>query len=256
MNFFFGVKSKDIKSRLIIPRFQNKNETNSQYSLFRVDISNGRWQFTQMIECEINEHFFKLQDDDLDNKKIYCLTNQHEIKKMKINNFKKLLPLNNFTITSPAYRANLELSLHKGGFSSYQSEYPFSMIKKKGNILSPINSLTNINANENILFFKNIYELPINEEFEILLVNVKKKTIIEKFKVYTNMTNEIKILKDYIGPDIYFYSKNYIGIPIFMSINNKHISLEHTHPPHEYILSEDKYKIISKKKKEINDFIN
>ena len=60
MNFFFGVKNKDIKSRLIIPRFQNKNEKNTQYSLFRADISNGHWQFTKMIECEITEHFFKL----------------------------------------------------------------------------------------------------------------------------------------------------------------------------------------------------
>ena len=51
------------------------------------------------------------------------------------------------------------------------------------------------------------------------------------------------------------YSRN-IGIPIFCSIKNKHISLEHTHPPHTYIMSEDKFKIVSELKKEFSEIIH
>ena len=43
---------------------------------------------------------------------------------------------------------------------------------------------------------------------------------------------------------------------MFVSYNNNDISFEHTHPPHEYILSEDKFKTISELKKEINAIIN
>ena len=41
-----------------------------------------------------------------------------------------------------------------------------------------------------------------------------------------------------------------------MSTNQGHISFEHTHPPHEYILSNNKYKKVSEIKNEINEIIN
>ena len=40
-------------------------------------------------------------------------------------------------------------------------------------------------------------------------------------------------------------------IPLYVSINNNHISFEHTHPPHEYILSDDKYIKITDLKKNL-----
>ena len=46
-------------------------------------------------------------------------------------NDKKLEDFNNFTNTRPAFRANFKIYLDQGGFSSYQSEYPYSMITKK-----------------------------------------------------------------------------------------------------------------------------
>ena len=47
----------------------------------------------------------------------------------------KLKNFNNFTDTSPAFRANLKIYLDKGGFSSYQSEYPYNMITKRGSVV-------------------------------------------------------------------------------------------------------------------------
>ena len=43
---------------------------------------------------------------------------------------------------------------------------------------------------------------------------------------------------------------------MFVSIKNKHVSLEHTHPPHEYILSKNSFKKIAELKNEINEIIN
>ena len=63
-----------------------------------------------------------------------------------------LLNLNNFTDTDPAFRANLKIYNFKGGFSSYQSDYPYEMIVKKGNILSGLRFLTNKDS-KNIIFF-------------------------------------------------------------------------------------------------------
>lgn len=174
---------------------------------------------------------------------------------MDKNQFTKLISFNNFTETSPAFRANLEISIINGGFSSYQSDYPYSMIEKKGNVLSSINSLANSLAETNRIYFKNIYELPINKEFDIFFVDIDKRKVLKKVKALTNKTNEIEIEKKYIKPNIYLFSDKYIGIPIYVSIDNNHISMEHTHPPHEYILSKDRFRIVSDKKNEIYEII-
>ena len=79
-------------------------------------------------------------------------TTKEEILELEKNNHSRLLNLNNYTDTSPAFRANLQVSIKGGGFSSYQSEYPFDMVTKKGSILSSLSSLCNRSADENIIF--------------------------------------------------------------------------------------------------------
>ena len=255
MNFFFGIESKFFRSRLLIPRFQNKNKKNTKYSLYELSINNSLWVINKKDEYIFNKDFYRIEDNKIDNDKFYFLSNDIEIEKNYKNNFKKLISLNNYTHTSPAFRANLEISIINGGFSSYQSEYPFSMVEKKGNVLSSINSLANSEADINRIYFRNIYEFPINKEFYVYIVDIYKKEIIAKKLAFTNKTNEIEIEHNYIKPNIYLFSTEYIGIPIYVSISNKHVSMEHTHPPHEYILSNDKFKVVSNKKKEIYEII-
>jgi hypothetical protein len=72
----------------------------------------------------------------------------------------------------------------------------------------------------------------------------------------TNNTNIIDIDKDLIKPEIFFFTVKYLGIPIFLSLKKKHLSFEHTHPPHSYIYSENKFELISKIKKEFNEIVN
>ena len=130
------------------------------------------------------------------------------------------------------------------------------MTTKKGSILSPLSSLCNRSADENIIFFKNIYELPIQDEFGVFFVNLKTKRVLKREVAVTNFLNEIIVEKEFIKPEVFLFTDKYIGVPIYCSIKNKHISLEHTHPPHAYILSEDKFRIISEIKKEFSEIIN
>ena len=43
---------------------------------------------------------------------------------------------------------------------------------------------------------------------------------------------------------------------MYVSLRDKHVSFEHTHPPHEYILSNNKHKKIKDLKEDINEIIN
>ena len=83
--------------------------------------------------------------------------------------------MSNFTETFPEFRANLNIYLKGGGFSSYQSEYPFNMINKNGTILTPISTLLNINADKNYLIFKNIFFKPLQKKFPASFIDIKEK---------------------------------------------------------------------------------
>ena len=256
MNFFFGVKNSIIDSKLTIPRFKNSNPTKKEYMIFQLEIRNKRWEINNLRDVELNRDFYKIDSNQIDNGNIFFLATQDEIQEFKKNDYAKLINLNNYTDTSPSFRANLQVSIKGGGFSSYQSEYPFSMTTKKGSILSPLSSLFNRSADTNIIFFKNIYELPIQDKFGIFFVNLKTKKVLKKEVVLTNFLNEIIVDKEFIKPEVFLFTDKYLGVPIFCSIQSNHVSFEHTHPPHEYIISENKFKVVSELKKEFNEIIN
>ena len=140
MNFFFGIKSLNVDSKLTIPRFKNSHPTRPEYKVFQLKINNQRWEVNNLIDEELNKDFFKIDGNLIDNGSIFCLATQEEILDFKNNHYSKLINFNNYTDTSPSFRANLQVSIKDGGFSSYQSEYPFSMVTKKGSILSPLSS--------------------------------------------------------------------------------------------------------------------
>ena len=252
MNYFFGIHNSDFRSELQIPLFQNRNGKSSELLLYKASIHNNEWKIEQINNRKINKDFYILNSEDISNSTIFFLDSPKDLN-CKIN---KLKNFNTFTETSPAYRANLKIILKNGGFSSYQSEYPFSMIEKKGSILSSVCSLANKEADKNFIFIKNIYAEPIIENFNLYLVDIVTKKIEEKFEVKTNYTNCIELKNSMIKPEIFLISKGYLGIPMYVSIKKNHVSFEHTHPPHEYILSNNKFEIISNLKKEINEIIN
>ncbi len=141
------------------------------------------------------------------------------------------------------------------GFSSYQSEYPFKMIQKKGSILSSIYTLTNVDADQNILILRNIYKKPIKEKFNGYIININTKKILKKIELLTNQANYIELSKNLISPENYFYTDRFLGIPLFLVRKKDDLSLEHTHPLHEYILDKKKYDLVSKIKKKFYEII-
>lgn len=254
MNFFFGFSNSQFKSNLTIPKFQNNSKKTDKYFPFELTIKNENWIVNKSDYIE-DENFFFLKKNSINNDKIFFLSNYQEVENFKLNS-KKLTKLNNFTDTIPVkFRSNFRISYKNLGFSSYQSEYPYEMTQKKGSVLSPIYSLLNSEADENYILFRNIYENPIKQIFKLYLVDVKLKKILNTFKIYSNYSNLINVEKKYINENTYLLTDIFIGIPIFISLKNNHLSMEHTHPPHHYILSDDKFKTITKLKTDIKNAI-
>ena len=253
MNFFYGINNNIFKSKLQIPIFKNRDLKKSKLKLFKIYPENNQWVLKEISNKKINDYFFVLKNEDIINNEIYFLADNsifNEFDKQKLKNF------NNYTDTIPAYRANFEINLKEGGFSSYQSEYPYSMTTKKGTILSSISSIANTDADKNYVLIKNIFEQPIEENFKVYLVNYKNRSIEEKFQIKTNHTNCIEINNKLIKPEIFLVTEKYLGIPMYVSVKNNFLSFEHTHPPHEYILSDNKFLKVANLKKEINEIIN
>jgi len=254
MNFFFGISNKIFDSNLTIPKFQNNGFKSKNYYPLEAYINEQQWYYQKTNFTE-NEDFFFIEKKHINNEKIFFLSNENEVFDKKYDN-SKLQSFNTYTKTSPVnFRCNLRISYNDTGFSSYQSEYPFEMVKKKGNILSPLSILLNNEADQNFLFFRNIYSEPIKKFFKIFFYNLKTKTIVNSTQALTNESNLINIDKEYINDDIYIFSDEFLGIPIFISLKNNHLSMEHTHPPHHYILSENKFTTITKLKNEIKNQI-
>lgn len=253
MNYFFGINNNLFKSEIQIPIFQNRNLKKKSLKLFKTYPNNNKWVLKEIYNKKINDYFFILKDKDILNNEIFFLADESiydQFDEKKLKNF------NNFTDTSPAYRANFKIYLNNGGFSSYQSEYPYSMTLKKGTILSSVSSIANYDADENYILIKNIFHEPIQENFNAYLVNYKNKTVELKFKIKTNYTNCLKINKKHINSDVFLVTDNFLGIPMYVSLKNNFLSFEHTHPPHEYILSNNRFTKVSDLKKEINEIIS
>lgn len=257
MNYFFGIKSKYIDCEIKIPTFKNNGERIRNPILISCEIKNDKW-FLKRLEINLKNDFFVIGNHQIDNEKIFFIDDGKFFKETNIEKgifLNEIQDFNCLTDTEPQFRCNLKI-YNNSGFSSYQSEYPFKMINRSGNILSPIFPLLNKDSKNNLIFLKNIYFKPICEKFDVYLVDIKKMTIIDKYLAVTNKTNEIEIDYQLIKEDHYIFSKNFIGIPIYVSIHNNAISMEHTHPPHHYIISNDKYKTVSKLKKKINEIVN
>ena len=256
MNIFFPLKYKEIKCEITISKFRNADfNSNNEYSLYGAKIIEDRW-FYYKKKCNEDKNFFVLKNEDIDEEENYFLTNDKEIELKHKNNFNFLVDLNDFSDTSPEFRCNLKIYNSDGGFSSYQSEYPYKMSEKSGSILSPLYSLLNVEADENYIFFKNINILPKQNSSNLYLVDIKNKNLVDKYKVFSNKLNIIKINSDIIKPNMYLFTESIIGIPIYVSIKDKHISMEHTHPPHVYLWGNDKFRHIKNLKEKINEIVH
>ncbi len=251
MSFLFGINNETLNSKLQIARFVDKEKDLKKYSnlkLFKCYPHNNSWKVEKVENNKKNDFFYILDSDDISNKDVFFLARQETLVNFNSEN------LENYN-TGWIARANLKIYLKKGGFSSYQADYPFDLATKKGSVISSINSLINDNADINYIFFRNIFHKPIENKFKAYLVDYKNKKILTEYELKTNNSNFIEIKKKYIKDGIFFSTQDYLGIPLYVSIKNNFLSFEHTHPYHSYTFGKDKYSIASNLKKEINEII-
>ena len=246
MVYFFGFTTSSFSNKLTIPKFTNKGSYRD-VRLFRIFISNGKWVIS-LITNEFNfyedENFFHISN--IDNYSILSLLTLEEAKNFDEN---ELLNISKFTKTHPAFRANLKISLNGGGYSSYQHEYPFQMTKIKGGIVSSIFSILDLKAEKNYIVLRNIFFKPKNDFYSVFLLDKNSDKILKEFKVETNKSNILEIQKEYISPSVSLITNQFLGIPIYLNqYEDGMISIEHTHPPHSYILGPNKNEIIEKYK--------
>ena len=87
------------------------------------------------------------------------------------------------------------------------------------------------------------------------MVDIKQKIILEKYNLKTNYSNLLLINNNYIKPEVYFITDQFLGIPVYISEKNGHLSMEHTHPPHTHILTGNRYNVVKNLKERINEII-
>ena len=213
---------------------------NNRLRLYKAEIIDNRWNVSSPNDLRETDNFYHLEN--LNNKSIFGFGTDKGIQEIKDKN--KLCNIENFTDTIPDFRANLLIKNKAGGFSSYQSEYPYKMVVAQGSLYSDCGLLSNSNGSTIGVFIRNIYFLPTNETKEIYLYSNEKNRILQKFKVKLNQTTFIDLTswKEDLSY-CYLYANQFLGIPIYMvEYNDGSLSFEHTHPPHESLLGEDKYK--------------
>ena len=252
MNYFFGYTGNGLHSQLTIPKFQNRAVPVPEIKLWGIQSNGDLWEVTAE-NVEEDEHFFYVPQEQINNHKVFILAKKEELDGF---NTKRLTPLNSYTSTLPAYRSNFKLLHQEGGFSSYQSEYPSGMVEKKGGIISSIKSLLNPAATDNYILIRNVYQSPKSENFNTFLIDYKTKEILSKHSLKTNQTNCIKVAQEHLQPNVFLFTDGYLGIPIYVSQHQGHLSMEHTHPPHSYILSENVFKKVSELKKEFYEIVH
>jgi len=254
MNFFFALNFKNFKCSLTIPKFTNEGKELKNISLFITKINDGYWQI-QKQECEEDKNFFYLNIPSKESSNIFFIGHKTLLKNkdtIKINQLKTFYKMK----TSLTFRANLNIYNKLKEFSSYQSEYPFEMSNKTGSILTPISPFINENQN-NILAFKQIYYLPLIKPFFIYIVDLYSQKVLLKKKFYTNFTNILDLSNIKYLKNCCFYSENQLGIPIFVSHGKKlGISMEHSHPPQLYLLSKNRFEIISNLKARVKQIVS
>ena len=85
------------------------------------------------------------------------------------------------------------------------------MTKRTGSVVSPITNLLDKKSEKNLIFFRNIYYLPVNIKFNAFLVDYLSKEVIEKKIFTTNKTNIFDIKKEHIRDGVFLFVDGYLA---------------------------------------------
>lgn len=248
MNFFFQTHTDYFRSTLTIPKFQNNGHIRPDLSLFRADIRESRWCLDE-VKTKNDPNFWTIAGTKQNADAIYCICSKAEAE--LITSRRELINLNNFTSTFPDFRANLSIESVKGGFSSYQSDYPFRMTTKLASLYSDCSTLTFENCQKVGVFIRNIFYKPVQKKATLFLYDDLNKCIVEEFSVYTNRTTYIDLTKNRsVLSNCFVFADKFIGLPVYVvEFNNNNLSFEHTHPPHTPIGGKNRFSMVGSLKR-------
>ena len=254
MNFFFSLSAEGVKATLHIPKFQNSGKRCGDLKLFEALIVNEKWVVKQPSSVIESKDFLSLTQPI--DQSVYFYGRDCDV--LKILDENQLLDVECFTDTQPDFRCNLRIDNLKGGFSSYQSEYPFRMIKTLSSLYSECGLLSQPSASRVGLFIRNIHCNPVTSARKLFLYCDEVNELLDTFVVNLNRSTFIDLTqyKDRLE-SCFVYAKDFLGIPIYMTESkNGLISMEHTHPPHEAIRGAEKFHLVQEFKKRIDEKIS
>jgi len=253
-NFLFLVNVGDgiVSSVLITKLVPNRRFTSSQYCDFKLAVytqaeSSIIWEKIDEVKFDGNNNSqLKSSDYNLAIGQIAVVIPCGIHERLEKNSFRLPEPITRKVDTSPVSE-RATISFERGdSFSSYQGDYPFQMTKAKGTFLC-FDSLIFQPEKDviNKLVFINIFsqELKEKNKFTLNMANAVSKENIKKQKY---VHNSAAILNVEFKSDLstVFYSKDSIGIPIFISFHkdlNSNLSVEHSHPPSEFFYGECRF---------------
>lgn len=252
MNYFFFTSNEFVVSKLQIPKFNNAGKRDDTLSLFGAYVQQNSWEFYK-VDCREDDNFNFLSSKADNNNHIFFYHSN-----LSPADFSGVLTKpSDFCHTSPAFRANLMIENNLGGFSSYQSEYPFAMTQINSSMVSSGGNLTYCGAKNCGVFIRNITSKPSIDKHELFIWDEDEEKILDKVSIFSNSTNFV-CLKKFLnnGQNIGLFCNTMVGIPIFVvEYENGSLSFEHTHPPHENVHGENRYKLVKSYKSKIGDKI-
>jgi hypothetical protein len=248
MNFFFLTVNEKYSAKLAIPKFQNSGRTDSQLRLYQANIVANKWCISKPDNCTQDEQFWHLHYSGPNNDAIFFLSSELDARLIEEKN--QLVNIGKFTDTSPSFRANMMIENSFGGFSSYQAEYPFTMVEKLSSFYSECGLLTSDSSCSAGVFIRNINIEPITEERDLWLFSVPKNKVLDSYKVRLNTTTYIDLTKHKKELNgCFLFAKDFIGVPSYVTeYDDGSLSFEHTHPPHEALLGSNRFQLVSKLK--------
>ena len=250
MNFFYLLKHQDTNLFSTIDLFnkppmkrffKNKLEVRT----IRIFYSEGNeWKFYDYGSLNPNESI-TINSKDIINK----LGNNSFFITL-INKKNSIFDIDNYMLSQPTWRSNIAIRSANTS-ASYQGEIPSHFLYNKISLVSCSPMIQWSDKSQNFFYLVNLFKNPVKEKFTVDIFD-QNKIIIKKLECYTNTINCHEITEIAKSHEfLIFKSENHGGIPLYFSKSedNKCLSLEHTHPPVEYVYSGDRLQIQKNKKK-------
>ena len=229
-------------------QFFIKKKKKEKKNIYLFYIENSHWENEIFDEIEYGYTKVIKKNDlpiNIRNKNVFITLSSKNLKKYDPPFDDKSLN------TTPSWRANIKI-FSSNAACSYQGEIPGGFINKNLSLVSCSPFIQTNNASiQNYFYLVNLMQNPATHQFDVEILNTSKQ-VLNTIKCHTNKVNlcDLSFLDCLNDKMFIFRSSKYGGIPLYFSKNldNTQMSLEHTHPPTEYLFSGDRLSFQKKKK--------